>query len=163
MTSELRDEAPVPMPSAASSTHTSRPESASARATASPTTPAPITTHSTLSVMRQASALRGWRSTRMQPVLVLAIAADAHGTDQRRMQHIGREPLGAAHDPADALEPGAGMARPRQGCDLVRGEPVCDQAPVDVFGEAVLLDPGKQLPRPVRGQDIAVAAGRVVL
>src|SRR5579875_3953102 len=50
MTSLLREEVSVPIPSAASSTITSRPASASARATASPTTPAPTTTQSTLSM-----------------------------------------------------------------------------------------------------------------
>ena len=47
ITSLLRDDVSVPMPSAASSTMTSRPARASARATAKPTTPAPTTTQST--------------------------------------------------------------------------------------------------------------------
>src|SRR5258706_115328 len=46
MTSLLRLEVSVPMPSAASSTTTSRPASANPRATANPTTPAPITMQS---------------------------------------------------------------------------------------------------------------------
>src|ERR1041384_160650 len=50
ITSLLRDEVAVPMPSAASSTTTSRPACASRRVIARPTTPAPITTHSTLSI-----------------------------------------------------------------------------------------------------------------
>jgi hypothetical protein len=50
ITSLLRDEVSVPTASAASSTTTSRPPSASARATASPMTPAPTTMHSTESM-----------------------------------------------------------------------------------------------------------------
>src|ERR1700687_6257183 len=50
ITSLLRDDVTVPMPSAASSTITSRPACASRRATARPITPAPTTTHSTLSI-----------------------------------------------------------------------------------------------------------------
>src|SRR5215470_711722 len=50
MTSLFREEVTVPIPSAASSTITSRPDWARRRATASPITPAPITTHSTLSM-----------------------------------------------------------------------------------------------------------------
>ncbi|HEX2136135.1 MAG TPA: hypothetical protein VHG30_09565 [Microvirga sp.] len=48
MTSLLREEIPVPMPSAASATMTACPRRASARATASPTTPAPMMSVSTL-------------------------------------------------------------------------------------------------------------------
>src|SRR3982074_3701394 len=51
MTSLLRDEVSKPMPYSRSSTITSMPARASARATASPTTPAPMTTHSTYSAM----------------------------------------------------------------------------------------------------------------
>src|ERR1700704_2159472 len=50
ITSELREDVTVPMPSAASSTIPSRPAWASRRATASPITPAPMTTQSTLSM-----------------------------------------------------------------------------------------------------------------
>src|SRR4030081_2944844 len=50
ITSLLRDDVTVPIPSAASSTTTSRPACASCRAIARPITPAPITTHSTLSI-----------------------------------------------------------------------------------------------------------------
>src|ERR1019366_4205004 len=50
MTSLLRDDVTVPIASAASSRITSRPACASRRATARPITPAPITTHSTLSI-----------------------------------------------------------------------------------------------------------------
>src|SRR5665213_1785175 len=50
ITSLLREEVTVPIPSAASSTITSRPACASRRATARPMTPAPMTTHSTLSI-----------------------------------------------------------------------------------------------------------------
>src|SRR5690242_2212815 len=46
ITSELREEVAVPMPSAASRTSVSRPERANAAATASPTAPAPMTTTS---------------------------------------------------------------------------------------------------------------------
>src|SRR3954468_4309546 len=163
MTSELREEAPVPMPSAASSTQPSRPDSASARATASPTTPAPMTTHSTFSVMAQGSAVAAVRSTRVQAVLVLAIAADADGADQRGVEHEGVEPLGAADELADAVEPGAGVARAREGGDGFGGEAVGDEAPVDVFGEAVLLEPGEQLAGAGGTQEVAVATGGVVL
>src|SRR4051812_3738613 len=154
MTSELRDEAPVPIPSAASSSQTSRPESASARATASPTTPAPITTHSTFSVMARTSAVPPRASTRMQPVLVLTVAAHADGADQRRMQHVGCKPLAAAHVTADPVEPRPGMAGAGQCGHLLRGETVRDQAPVDVLGEPVPFDPVQQLARPFRTQHV---------
>src|SRR5690349_12385288 len=55
MTSLLRELVPTPIASAASSTITSRPRAASARATASPTTPAPITTHSIWSMSLDAA------------------------------------------------------------------------------------------------------------
>ena len=55
MTSLLRDEVPVPMALTASSTTVSRPASASARATARPTTPAPTTMASTRSMAAQHS------------------------------------------------------------------------------------------------------------
>src|SRR5262245_32672548 len=51
MTSELRELVCVPIASSASRTRTSRPDTARARATASPTTPAPITTASTRSII----------------------------------------------------------------------------------------------------------------
>src|SRR5436305_15229577 len=51
MTSLLRDEVSKPMPYSRSSTMTSMPARPRARATASPTTPAPMTTHSTDSDM----------------------------------------------------------------------------------------------------------------
>ena len=51
MTPLLRAEVMVPGCVSASSSSTSRPASASARATARPTTPAPMTTHSTLSAI----------------------------------------------------------------------------------------------------------------
>ncbi|KAG1310508.1 hypothetical protein G6F63_016369 [Rhizopus arrhizus] len=51
MTSELRELVPVPMASVASATSTSRPDWASARAIARPTTPAPMTTQSTSTLM----------------------------------------------------------------------------------------------------------------
>src|SRR6476646_2271491 len=50
ITSLLREDVTVPMPSAASRMITSRPAWASRRATARPITPAPITTHSTWSI-----------------------------------------------------------------------------------------------------------------
>ena len=56
ITSLLREDVTVPIASAASSRITSRPACASRRATARPITPAPITTHSTLSI-------RAFRST----------------------------------------------------------------------------------------------------
>src|SRR4051812_21659204 len=59
MTSLLRDDVPVPMPSAASTTITSRPASASARAMARPTTPAPTTRQSIRSTVSIDSGLAG--------------------------------------------------------------------------------------------------------
>src|SRR6185312_12218447 len=53
MTSLLRELVPVPMESSASSTRVSRPRTARARATARPTTPAPMTTQSTFSAIVQ--------------------------------------------------------------------------------------------------------------
>src|SRR5258708_33777206 len=52
MTSELRELVWVPIASSASRITTSRPDTASARATARPTTPAPTTTASTRSTSR---------------------------------------------------------------------------------------------------------------
>src|SRR6516225_2652565 len=63
ITSLLRDEVTVPMPSAASSTITSRPACASRRAIASPITPAPMTTHSTFSILGFGSRLVGYSPT----------------------------------------------------------------------------------------------------
>src|SRR6266478_9519008 len=57
ITSLLRDEVTVPIPSAASRMITSRPACASRRATARPITPAPMTTHSTLSISQLGSGL----------------------------------------------------------------------------------------------------------
>src|SRR5579859_1243418 len=51
ITSLLRELVSVPIASAASRTITSRPASASSRATAKPTTPAPITTQSAVSAI----------------------------------------------------------------------------------------------------------------
>src|SRR6185437_554136 len=58
MTSLLRELVPVPMASSASSTRVSRPRSASARAIARPTTPAPMTTQSIFSAIFNASPWR---------------------------------------------------------------------------------------------------------
>ena len=63
MTSLLRDDVSVPIVSAASTDMTDRPESASARATASPTTPAP-TTIASVSIIRQSRASHRPRSPR---------------------------------------------------------------------------------------------------
>src|SRR5690242_13487121 len=57
MTSLLRELVSVPIASVASSTITSRPCSASARATARPTTPAPMTTQSAVSVTTSSESL----------------------------------------------------------------------------------------------------------
>src|ERR1700680_1592227 len=57
ITSLLRDEVTVPIPSAASRMMTSRPACASRRATARPITPAPTTTHSTFSISQFESGL----------------------------------------------------------------------------------------------------------
>jgi len=58
ITSLLRELVSLPMASAASSTRTSLPATASARATARPMIPAPATTHSALSVMRRSRGRR---------------------------------------------------------------------------------------------------------
>jgi hypothetical protein len=65
ITSELRDEVTVPIASAASRTITSRPAWARRRATARPITPAPITTHSTLSIRRSDSQIAGCSTRRV--------------------------------------------------------------------------------------------------
>src|SRR6266481_8075550 len=57
ITSLLREDVAVPIPSAASRMITSRPAWASRRATARPITPVPITTHSTLSIRSSDSGL----------------------------------------------------------------------------------------------------------
>src|SRR5437879_12601930 len=67
ITSLLREDVTVPMPSAASSTITSRPARASRRATARPITPAPITTHSTLSIRGSDPGLLPNRPVRWRP------------------------------------------------------------------------------------------------
>src|ERR1700689_4698268 len=64
ITSELRLLMPVPIALSDSSTMTSRPAIASARATASPTTPAPITAQSIFSLMHH------WSATRPSPGIV---------------------------------------------------------------------------------------------
>src|SRR5271154_931602 len=56
MTSLLRELTPEPMTGSLSTTTTSRPERAKARAIARPTTPAPITRHSTESMGRNPPA-----------------------------------------------------------------------------------------------------------
>src|ERR1700681_835351 len=61
ITSLLREEGTVPMPSAASSTITLPPAWASCRATASTITPAPITTQSTLSMYASGPGI--WHAT----------------------------------------------------------------------------------------------------
>src|SRR6476646_6197543 len=58
ITSLLRDDVAVPIPSAASRTITSRPARANRRATARPITPAPITTPSTLSIRSSDPAIQ---------------------------------------------------------------------------------------------------------
>src|SRR5712671_2076535 len=58
ITSLLRDDVTVPIPSAASRTITSRPACARRRATARPITPAPVTTHSTLSIRSSDPAIQ---------------------------------------------------------------------------------------------------------
>src|SRR5450755_2792888 len=67
ITSLLRDEVTVPIPSAASRMITSRPACASRRATARPITPAPITTHSTLSISGSDPGLIDGRRRRVAP------------------------------------------------------------------------------------------------
>src|SRR3546814_17984416 len=62
ITSLFRELVPVPIMSALSSTITSRPAIASRRATASPTTPAPITTQATRSVILPRLFLHGGHS-----------------------------------------------------------------------------------------------------
>src|SRR6266850_1776418 len=59
ITSELRELVCVPIASSASRMMTSRPAIASSRATARPTTPAPTTTASTLSMREQAFEREG--------------------------------------------------------------------------------------------------------
>src|SRR5271168_400940 len=63
MTSLLRELTPVPMASSASTT-TSRPVRANARATARPTTPAPMTRHSTASMVAFSASGRRRSTTR---------------------------------------------------------------------------------------------------
>src|SRR4051794_14608513 len=68
ITSELRELVWVPTAAAASSTTTSRPARASARATASPITPAPITTASKL---RSSAMEEGFMRIQMVPSAVI--------------------------------------------------------------------------------------------
>src|SRR5215475_13135462 len=72
MTSELRDEVSVPIVPAASRMITSRPASASSRATASPITPAPATTHSTFSIPPPTPPARLYQDAKSAPQQGLA-------------------------------------------------------------------------------------------
>src|SRR5271166_6233947 len=75
MTSLLRELAPEPMTRSLSSTTTSRPERASARAIARPTTPAPITRHSTESMGRKPSSAE--QSDEFSSASLFAVGAHA--------------------------------------------------------------------------------------
>ncbi len=99
----------------------------------------------------------------MPPVLVLAVAADADSADQRRMQHIGGEPLRPPDLPAHPIEPRPRMARPRQRRDAFRRQPIGDQSPVHVVAEPVLRDPSQELLRRRPAQHVTVAPRRIVL
>ena len=72
----LRELVWVPIASQASSTHTSRPVWAIARATAKPTTPAPTTTQSTCSIV---SGARGWSGARQVGLRFVGIHTECQG------------------------------------------------------------------------------------
>src|SRR6516225_10914297 len=99
MTSLLRELVPLPMPSVASTTIVSRPASASARAHARPTTPAPTTTASTRSI--------AWTSSDR-------LLERLHRLPRRRLQmrgDVGRQPrrvrVADRRDAEDGREDGA--------------------------------------------------------
>src|ERR1700683_3029631 len=115
MTSLLRELTPVPTASSASTTTTSRRARASARATARPTTPVPITRHSTASMAafrasrRRRSANRRRRSDQHHAAIrhddlsgdIVGVARREEGRDPREVlglrriaeQDAGREAL----------------------------------------------------------------------
>src|SRR3984957_18270691 len=115
MTSLLRELTPVPMSSSASTTTTSRRALASARASARPTTPAPITRHSTASMAafsasgRRRSTTRRRRSDQHHAAVrhddlsgdIVGVARREEGRDPRKVvglrriaeQDAGREAL----------------------------------------------------------------------
>src|SRR6185369_16088730 len=105
ITSELRELVCVPIASSASRITTSRPASASARATARPTTPAPITTHSTLS-MACFSKVELFREERANPE-----QADGKGHRPRTAVEGGGQPC--AQQRAQAEGDGAQQRRGR--------------------------------------------------
>ena len=76
ITSELRELVWLPISPSASSTTTSRPARASARATASPTTPAPTTMQSTRSIPSFLAA-----SASAPPVAMRDVTRDKHTSE----------------------------------------------------------------------------------
>ena len=105
MTSLLRELTPVPMAFSRSRTMVSRPRCASARPTASPTTPAPITTASTVSMVDQYTGRGGGR--RQASGNCLAAHACLRALDTRRVHGGHREVVRAGcelveHEDGDA-------------------------------------------------------------
>src|SRR6267154_2304038 len=99
ITSLLRDEVAVPIPSAASRTITSRPACASRRATARPITPAPITTHSTLSIGGASDPeLRGGSAQRARLVKLPFVGRQARRRDRSTGADRNEQPVGFASE-----------------------------------------------------------------
>src|SRR5678816_2250843 len=95
MTSELRELVCVPIASSASRITTSRPDRASARATARPTTPAPITTASSRSTCQPPLEKKCPQPGERRGVGHRARAAVVGGAEQRAHQRAESEAQGA--------------------------------------------------------------------
>src|ERR1044071_8565606 len=95
MTSELRELVCVPMASSASRTTTSRPDRASERATARPTTPAPITTASRHSTWQPPFEQKCPKSRERRSIGHRARAAVKSRAEQRADQRAASEAQGA--------------------------------------------------------------------
>ncbi len=133
ITSELRELVWVPIASSASRITTSRPASASARATASPTTPAPITTASILSMARgmksgrQCITIRiafSWPGTRASAAGSSGSTAAAPSPTSSRGGRTARSQTHKllSQDPARYAD--AALAGIRHVLGLERGEPI---------------------------------------
>src|SRR6185503_14237142 len=158
MTSELRAEISSPTPAFFSSTMTSRPLSASSRAIARPTTPAPMTTTSVLSLIRR----RPWEArTRILAVaqrrvecgvsLVLRWPPSLHHTESSRME----SPTAASIEQVDAL------LRGRRSVDLYEPDPVPSAVVRDAI-DVARWAPNHRLTQPWRFYLIGPATRRGV-
>src|SRR6185369_4136092 len=119
ITSELRELVCVPIASSASRMTTSRPDSASARATARPTTPAPITTASSCSTRQPPFEQECPESRERGGVRHRSRAAVESHAEQRADQRTASEAQGAEQGGYRAGGAGKRRQRARRGarCD----------------------------------------------